>query len=228
MTGQAQARAEPFDDAERVQELAHRIGRVAEVEVQRYASQQVVAGDQQATLGLEHAHVRGSVAGGLVHAPRTEVAVDRDPRDQIAVRLDHSGDARFARAPLGGPQPQWLLGHAAVAGDLDAAVEHRLRVLGHARHVLVVGMQPQLTPGAGDDRGGLSVVVGVGVRAHDQAHLLEAQVAHVERPFQLRERVGLMHARVEQHHAVAGPDGPRVAVGHARPGKRQAQAVHAR
>ena len=168
------------------------------------------------------------MAGGLVHAPRTEVAVDRDPRDQIAVRLDHSGDARFARAPLGGPQPQWLLGHAAVAGDLDAAVEHRLRVLGHARHVLVVGMQPQLTPGAGDDRGGLSVVVGVGVRAHDQAHLLEAQVAHVERPFQLRERVGLMHARVEQHHAVAGPDGPRVAVGHARPGKRQAQAVHAR
>ena len=76
--------------------------------------------------------------------------------------------------------------------------------------------------------GGLAVVVGVGVRADDQAHVLEAQVAHRERPFEVRERVRLVHARVEQHDAVAGRDRPGVAVGNARPRQRQAQAKDAR
>ena len=45
-----------------------------------------------------------------------------------------------------------------------------------ARHVLVVGVHPQLAARALDDRRRLPVVVGVGVRADEQAHVLDAQV----------------------------------------------------
>ena len=47
-----------------------RVGRVALVEVQRHAAEQVVAGDQQPPLGLVQADVRGRVAGRLDHLPR--------------------------------------------------------------------------------------------------------------------------------------------------------------
>ena len=57
VAGEAQARAERLDAIERGQELADRIGRPAVVEVQRHASEQVVAGDQDAALGLVQADV---------------------------------------------------------------------------------------------------------------------------------------------------------------------------
>ncbi len=62
------------------------------------------------------------------------------------------------------------------------------------------------------------------MRAHQQTHVLEAQVAHRERPFQLGERARLVHAGVEQHDPVAGRDRPGVAVRNTGPGERQAQA----
>ena len=57
-----------------------------------------------------------------------------------------------ARAALGGVAAQRLLGHAALAGDLQAPREHRLGVLDHAVQVLVVGVHPHLAAGALDDR----------------------------------------------------------------------------
>ena len=47
------------------------------------------------------------------------------------------------------------------------------------------------------------------MRADHQAHVLEAQVAHRERAFEVRQRVRLVHAGVEQHEAVAGRAPPR-------------------
>ncbi len=129
---------------------------------------------------------------------------------------------------LGGVAAQRLLGHAALARDLHAALEHGVGIFDHAVEVLVVGVHPHLAPGALNDRRGLPAVVGVRVRAHDQPRLLQAQVAHLERPLQMRDRVGLVHAGVEQHEAVAPRDRPGVAVGHARPRQRQAQPVEPR
>ena len=57
--------------------------------------------------------------------------------------------------------------------------------------------------------------------------VLQAQVAHRQRPFQVGQRVGLVHARVEQHEAVARRHRPGVAVGNARPRQRQPQAEDA-
>ena len=74
-----------------LQEFADRVGRVAVVEVQRDAPKQVVAGDQQAALGLEQAHVRGRVPGRLVHDPLAEVGADRHAAEQ------RRGRARSAR-----------------------------------------------------------------------------------------------------------------------------------
>ena len=227
VAGQAQARVQRLDDVERAQELADGVGRVAEVEEREDAPEQVIAGDQQAALGLEQAHVRGRVAGGLVDGPRAEVGLDDNARQQLAVGLDHRGDPRFARAALGGVAAQRLLGHAALARDLQAAFQRGVGILGPQLHVRVVGVHPQLAAGALHDRRGLAVVVGVGVRADHQAHVLDAQPAHLHRPFQLRERAGLVHPRVEQHDPVAGRDRPGVAVGDAWPGQRQAQAKDA-
>ena len=126
---QAEARAEPLHDIQRAQEFAHRIGGVAVVEEQRDAPQQVIAGDQQAPLGLEQADVRGGVAGRLVHRPGAEVGGDRDPGQQRAIGLDHRGDPRVVLAPLGGVAAQRLLGHPALARDLQAARDRRVGVL---------------------------------------------------------------------------------------------------
>ena len=70
-------------------------------------------------------------------------------------------------------------------------------------------------------------MVGMGVRADHQAHVLDAQIAHLQRPFQVRERARLVHPRVEQHDPVAGRDRPGVAVGNAWPRQRQTQAKDA-
>ena len=127
---QAQARAQPLHDVQRAQEFAHRIRRVAVVEEQRDAPQQVVAGDQQTPLGLEQADVRGRVAGRLIDRPRPEVGGDRHARSRAAVGLDHGGDAGVViLAPLG-VAAQRLLGHAALARDLQPLGDRGARVLG--------------------------------------------------------------------------------------------------
>ena len=55
-----------------------------------------------------------------------------------------------------------------------------------------VGMGPELAARALDDRPGLAAVVGVRVRADEQAHVLEAQADLVERALELCERARLV------------------------------------
>ena len=103
-----------------------------------------------------------------------------------------------------------------------------LGILRRAGHVLVVRVHPQLAAGGLDDRRGQAVVVGVRVRADEQAHVLEPQPGLVERALELAERPGLVHARVHQHDPAAGGDREGVHVRHARPRQRQAQPPQAR
>ena len=124
-----------------------RVGRVAELEVQRDAPEQVVAGDQQAALGLEQADVRGRVAGRLVGDPLAEVAWPRRDAVETRSRSGSIGPAMpdpIAAAALGRVAAQRLLGHAALARHLQAPREHRVGVLDHPRHQLVARVHPQL------------------------------------------------------------------------------------
>ena len=84
VAGEHEPGVEPVDLVERVEELGHRVGRVAGVEVERDAAEQVVAGDQQTALGLVEADVRGRVAGRLDHLPVAEVGVDGVALGQLA------------------------------------------------------------------------------------------------------------------------------------------------
>ena len=61
------------------------------------------------------------------------------------------------------------------------------------------------------------------MRAREQPHVLEPQVDLIERPLELRERAGLVHAGVDEHDSRPGRDRPGVAVGNARPRQRQTQ-----
>ena len=70
-------------------------------------------------------------------------------------------------------------------------------------------------------------MVGVGVRADEQAHVLDAQSGLVQGSLELRERAGLAEAGVDEHHSVAGGDRVGVDVWHPRPGQRKAQAPEA-
>ena len=228
VAGQAKTRAEPLDDVERVQELTHRVGRVAVLEVQRDAPEEVVAGDQKPALGLEEAHVRRGVAGGLVHDPVAQVGAHHDAVDEVARGFDDACEARFAGFPLGRIAFQRLRGDAALARDLEPPREHRVGILDHAVEQLVARVHPDLAFRQLGDHGRLPAVVGVRVRANDQADLADRDAAHRERALEVRQRVRLVHAGVEQHVAAARGDRPRVAVRDAGPRQRQAQAVDAR
>src|SRR5947209_3285340 len=225
--GEAQARVEVLDLLQRGEELAGGIGRVAVVVVDRDAPEQVVAGDQQPALGLEEADVRRRVTRRLQNPPGAEVGPDLDALDERAVGLDDPRDAealaaaRLARRLDGGG---W---HPALQRDLQPPLQRGGRVGGRLRHVLVVGVHPQLAARAVDDRTGLAVVVGVRMGADEQPHVLDAQVDHVHRPFEVRERPRPVPPRVDEDDAVAGGEGPRVAVRDAGPRQRQAQAPDA-
>ena len=80
-----------------------RIGRPAVVEVQRDATEQMVAGDHQPALGLEQAHVRGSVARASRTPSRCRDRY-RSARPSTSGRfgLDHARDpGRHVANPLG-------------------------------------------------------------------------------------------------------------------------------
>ena len=190
VTRQAQSGVEPPDLVERVKELAGRVRRPAVVVVQRHAPEQVVAGDEQPPVGLEETDVRGGVARGLVDLPGPEVAVDRHALDQVVVGLDERRDPEALPLALLGVATQRLLGHAGLARHLQAPGERGLGVLRRLGHVLVVRMHPQLAAGALEDGRGLAVVIGMGVRARQQAHVLELQVDLVQRALEVREEPG--------------------------------------
>ena len=149
------------------------------------------------------------------------------PGSERAIGLDDRGDARFVVAALGGVAAQRLLGNAGLARDLQAPQERRVGIFGPAPGVLVVGVHPQLAARALDDRGGLAVVVGVGVGADEQTNVLERETAHRKRPFEVGERARRVDAGVEQDDPIARRHRPGVAVGHAGPGQGQAQAKDA-
>ena len=119
----------------------------------------MVPGDQDVAIGLVEADVRGRVARRLVDLPHAEVRLDLDAGEEVAIGKRDPVDPQVAAALRRLIAPQSLLGHAALARDLDAPLEHPVRVGRPFREVLVVGMHPELAPGLLDDRGRLSVMV---------------------------------------------------------------------
>src|SRR5215213_3151048 len=105
--------------------------------------------------------VRRRVPGRLDDVPGSEVRLDLDTLDEVAVRLNYSLDADPLPAPRLLIAAQRVRRHAALAGDLDAAAEHPVGILGRARHVRVVRVHPELAAGGVYDRARQSVVVRV-------------------------------------------------------------------
>ena len=70
-------------------------------------------------------------------------------------------------------------------------------------------------------------MVGVGVRADEQAHVGQAQADLLQRPHEMLEGAGFVHPTVDEDDAVARSERPGVAVRDTRIGERQAQAPHA-
>ena len=113
--------------------------------------------------------------------------------------------------------------HAALPRHLDPPVERRVGVLRESPDVLPGGMHPELASGGVHDRPRQAVMVGVGVRAHEQpgARRLQADLRH--RVLELAGAVLARVARVDQHDPVVRAKRPGVAMGDAGPGKRQPQ-----
>ena len=159
----------------------------------------MIPGDQDPVLGLEQAHVRGRVARCLVDVPRPEVALDDDARDQRTVGLDHRGDPRRDRLVSIGVTAQRLLGHAALPSDLQPPGQRGFGIRGAHHGVGVIGVHPELAAGELADRRRLAPVVGVRVRADQQAHELQPEPDLLHRPLELSERTRLVRAGVHQH-----------------------------
>ena len=223
VAGEGQAGVERLDDVQRPQELAHRIGRVADVEVLRDAAEQMVAGDQQPLLGLVQADVRGRVAGCLDHLPGAGVGLDRDAGDEVAVSVQGPGLTGARAAPALRPAPQRLFRHATLQRDLERAVEIR-RVLGVQAPA---GVHPDLAPRPLGDRRRLPAVVDVGVGDDDELDVADPVARGAERPLEVAHRVPVVHPRVDEHDPVARPQRPRVAMRHRGQVERQPQAPDA-
>ena len=214
VAGQAEARTEPLDDVQRVRGI-RRPGRASSRS--RSTARCARAGGRRRSAAAARAgRGRRARARGRASRARSRRRGRWRPRRRAAGRgrarstpampgfvvlaLARRSGAAAPRGRRSGARPRGAASSAASGSS------------SHCGHVLVVGVHPQLAAGALDDRGGLPVVVGVGVRADDQADVLEAQVAHRERALELRQRAGLVHAGVEQHDAVAGGHRPGVAV----------------
>ena len=231
VAGQAQARAEPLDDVERAAGT-RRPGRASSRS--RSTARCARAGGRRRSAGAARAGT-GRRARGRGRASRTPSTCRgrwrrRRPASSVAVGLDRRRRCPTrGRVALGGVAAQRLLGHAALARDLQAPREHRLGVLDHARHVLVAGVHPQLAAGALDDRGGLAAVVGVRVRADEQARCPRGagRTSSSARSRCAIEPGWCMPVSNSTKPSSAG-DRPGVAVRHARPRQRQAQAIDAR
>jgi len=73
VAGERKPSVEGVHALERLEELPDRVGRETEIEVERDAAQEMVAGQQEAAVCLVQADVGGSVTRGLVHRPWAEV-----------------------------------------------------------------------------------------------------------------------------------------------------------
>ncbi len=157
MARQREPRIETIDVIQGDQELLHRVGCIAVVEVERDPPQHVIAGDQQPALGLEQAHVRGRVPGRLVDGPGSEVGLDLDPSKQFTVWLDHARDARRQILDLVRQGADRRLRNAALTRDLEPASDRLLGSVGAT--VLEPPVHQELAPGPVADRSRLAPVV---------------------------------------------------------------------
>jgi len=220
------AHAEP-PPRERIDEFTHRVSGEAIVEMQRGC---VPAGDPGDEQGAARAgtgtHVRES--GRASHRPSTDPGPSAPhPREQRPVGsitpaipdpVESRSPHRRSRGSSGTPLCR------------APSSRGRARCLGPApaEHVAVVRVHPQLAAGALHDRCRLTVVIRVGVRADEQAHVLEAEVAHRERPVRAAPATPAGACRYRTARCRPRSDGPGVAVRNPRPGQRQAQAKDAR
>src|SRR4051794_12933018 len=168
------------------------------------------------------------MAGRLVDVEGAEVGLHLHTRQQLAVGLHDPRDAERLALALLAVALKSLGRDAALARDLDPALELALRVLGGAPRVVEVRVHPELAAARVDDRSREPVVVGVRVRAHEQPHVLDPEAGLVEGALELLHRSRVADAGVHQHDAAPRGDRPGVAVGHPGPGQRQAQPPHAR
>ena len=168
------------------EELADRVGAVAVVEEEHGAAEQVIAGDHQLALGLVQDDVRGRMTRRLVDLPGAEVGLHLDPGQEIAVGLDDRVDPVVVVAAAGlavtfEPGDR----DAALARHLEPLLERRRRVVGEQAHVLPGRVHPELAAGALDDRRRQPVVIGVGVGADEQPHVLEPEAGLGQREVEL-------------------------------------------
>ncbi len=229
VSGQAESGAECLDFVEAVEVFGDGVVAPAVVVVEGDASEDVIAGEQEAALGLVERDVARRVARGLDGPPGSDDRLDFDALDEVAVGFDEPGDSVLHGAALLAVVLQELFGHSALAADRDALFEEPFGVLERFGHVAVVGVHPQLAAGGVDDGLGLAVVVDVRVRADEQARLLDRLADLVQRLAELLEGSFGVQAAVEEHVAVAvgAVDDPGVAVRDAGPRQWKAQAPEA-
>ena len=102
-------------------------------------------------------------------------------------------------------------------------LQRRGGVVGEQADVLPGRVHPQLAAGRLDDRRGEAVVVGVGVGADEQPHVLEPEAGLGEGEVELAQPSLAADPGVEEDDAAVGGDRPGVAVRDPRPGQRQPQ-----
>ena len=175
-----------LDAVQRGEELAHRVGRPAVVEVERDPAQHVVAGQQQAALGLVQHDVRRRVTRRL---DARSTCRGRSPRSRRAAGRGRAPAARSCRCRRRGALPPTpAAGPRARRSDARPRSGARARPPGRRARgqVLVARVDPQLAAGPLLDRGGLAAVVDVGVGADEQPTSARAAA----RPARARARGG--------------------------------------
>jgi hypothetical protein len=115
------------------------------------------------------------MARRLDDVPGADVGFDDDALHEVAVGRDEPLDPVAASASQLRPLRQGRHRHPAHPRDLQATRQRLVGILGCRRHVGVVGVHPQLAAADVDHVGRLAIVVGVRVRADEQAHVLQAQ-----------------------------------------------------
>ena len=208
---------------ERVQELADRVRRVADVEVLRDAAEQMVAGDQQrgARAGAgRRARARGRASRSTCQVP--DVGLDRRRRRRGPGRRERAGLAG-ARRRAGAPPSAAAAPRARRSGSAISIVLSR----SSCACTRPVRVHPHLAAGALGDRRRLAAVVDVGVGDDDQPDVLDA----VARRSSARSRLAIEPRSCMPVSTSTMPSPaaqrPRVAVRDAGQVERQPQPPHA-
>jgi hypothetical protein len=201
MASEAETGAERLDGLQRSEELADGVRRIAILKVERYASKEVVSRDEEPSLRLEEAHVRGRMARSVVGDPLANVSGNGDAVKQRPMRLDDARDMDRASAKPLLVEADLLRRSASASGDRDAARNLPLPVSDHEGGVLVARMHPELAASAVDDAARLTVVVRVGVGADEEGRLLKGKTAHLKRALEVLDRPRLVDASVKEDEA---------------------------